>query len=84
MIHFGGTPVWHASISVIGRAIPEWTSDHHQHARILGELLLSGRGDQNHSDVETGVIAIHFRRKISDAEKRIIGPAQVRPGVPSE
>lgn len=84
MIEFDRTPVWHASISVVGIAVADWTTEHHLHAHLLAGKLVAGRGDPNHRDVEGGNIALHIRRKISDAEKSIIGPAQIRPGVPSE
>ena len=76
--------MWHASISIRPKLVDTWSIAEIDHARRLAVLLLTGRGDANHWDVEMGQKALHVRRKISDAEKRVIGPAQVSPGRPSE
>lgn len=85
MIEFDRTPVWHASISIQSiDDVGSWNVSQMGHARLLADKILAGRGDVNHLDIEVGRKALHVRRKINDAEKSIIGPAQTQPGVPSE
>jgi hypothetical protein len=68
-MNFGG-PVWHASVAAHGQ-IPYSASVLFQ----FGEAALAGVGDATLGEWrEVGDVAVHLRRRLSDAEARIVGP----------
>lgn len=66
-------PLWHCSVALrVPRFTAQWSAADLALARRAAEIVLRGVGDPIHRHEGTGQVALHTRRRMTEAEAKLL------------